>query len=202
MSILVEPATVESLCVAYTAVGRSTGARRRSRGPGRIGALPCMHAQCMRRRARACTRGGAPRPAGHCNVHKEGVRASVPRVVRRSGHRPGTKISPWTVCGCSPWISSLAIQCTIVWTVRTLRTGLIQFHKRFHKPLHNFNSQTSALWSTSMKTRSHRVKHTMKLQKHGSPPLMKLFLKKQLYQLRCAKRGLIHTTLSHCFSDD
>jgi hypothetical protein len=42
-----------------------------------------------------------------------------------------------------------------------------------------------ALWSASLKTRSHRVKNTVKLQKHGSPPLMKLlmklFSKKQLY---------------------
>jgi hypothetical protein len=42
-----------------------------------------------------------------------------------------------------------------------------------------------ALWSASLKTLSHIVKHTVKLQKHDSPPLMKLliklFSKKQLY---------------------
>jgi formate hydrogenlyase subunit 4 len=38
-----------------------------------------------------------------------------------------------------------------------------------------------ALWPASLKTHSHRVKHTVKLQKHHSPPLMKLFSKKQLY---------------------
>jgi formate hydrogenlyase subunit 4 len=42
------------------------------------------------------------------------------------------------------------------------------------------------LWSASLKTHSHRVKHMVKLQKHGSPPLMKLlmklFSKKQLYR--------------------
>jgi formate hydrogenlyase subunit 4 len=39
----------------------------------------------------------------------------------------------------------------------------------------------TALWSASLKTLSHRVKHTVKLQKHNSPLLMKLFSKKQLY---------------------
>jgi hypothetical protein len=38
-----------------------------------------------------------------------------------------------------------------------------------------------ALWLASLKTLSHRVKHTVKLQKHSSPLLMKLFSKKQLY---------------------
>jgi hypothetical protein len=42
-----------------------------------------------------------------------------------------------------------------------------------------------ALWSASLKTLSHGVKHTVKLQKHDSPPLMKLlmklFSKKRLY---------------------
>jgi hypothetical protein len=44
------------------------------------------------------------------------------------------------------------------------------------------------LWLASLKTHSHRVKHMVKLQKHGSssPPLMKLlmelFSKKQLYR--------------------
>jgi hypothetical protein len=42
-----------------------------------------------------------------------------------------------------------------------------------------------ALWSASLKTLSHRVKHTVKLQNHSSPLLtkllMKLFSKKQLY---------------------
>jgi formate hydrogenlyase subunit 4 len=42
------------------------------------------------------------------------------------------------------------------------------------------------LWSASLKTHSHRVKHMVKLQKHGSLPLMKLlmklFSKKQLYR--------------------
>jgi hypothetical protein len=42
-----------------------------------------------------------------------------------------------------------------------------------------------ALWSASLTTLSHRVKHTVKLQKHSSPVLMKLlimlFSKKQLY---------------------
>jgi hypothetical protein len=31
----------------------------------------------------------------------------------------------------------------------------------------------SALWLASLKTLSHRVNHTVKLQKYGSPPLMK-----------------------------
>jgi hypothetical protein len=53
-----------------------------------------------------------------------------------------------------------------------------------------------ALWSASLKTLSHRVKHTVKLQKHGSPPLikllMKLFSKKTalLMKLSCAKQDL------------
>jgi formate hydrogenlyase subunit 4 len=42
------------------------------------------------------------------------------------------------------------------------------------------------LWSASLKTHSHRVKHMVKLPKHGSPLLMKLlmelFSKKQLYR--------------------
>jgi hypothetical protein len=69
------------------------------------------------------------------------------------------------------------------------RFGSVQFYERFHKPLHNFNIQTLALWSASLKTRSHRVKHRMKLQKHGSPPAYEVVFKKQLYKLRCAKRG-------------
>jgi hypothetical protein len=35
-----------------------------------------------------------------------------------------------------------------------------------------------ALWSASLKTLSHRVNHTVKMQKHNSPLLMKLFSKK------------------------
>jgi formate hydrogenlyase subunit 4 len=52
-----------------------------------------------------------------------------------------------------------------------------------------------ALWSASLKTLSHRVKHTVKLQKHGSPPLMKLLMKlfskktALLVKLSCAKQG-------------
>jgi hypothetical protein len=46
-------------------------------------------------------------------------------------------------------------------------------------------AKRSALWPASLRTLSHRVKHTVKLQKYDSPPLMKLlmklFSKKQLY---------------------
>jgi hypothetical protein len=34
-----------------------------------------------------------------------------------------------------------------------------------------------ALWPASLKTLSHRVKHTVKLQKHSSPLLMKFLVK-------------------------
>jgi hypothetical protein len=53
-----------------------------------------------------------------------------------------------------------------------------------------------ALLSASLKTRSHRVKHTVKLQKHDFFPLMKLlmklFSKKTALpvKLSCAKQGL------------
>jgi formate hydrogenlyase subunit 4 len=42
------------------------------------------------------------------------------------------------------------------------------------------------LWSASLKTHSHRVKHMVKLQKHGSLPTHEVahdvILKKQLYR--------------------
>jgi hypothetical protein len=52
-----------------------------------------------------------------------------------------------------------------------------------------------ALWPASLKTLSHRVKHTVKLQKHSSPLLMKLLMKlffqktALLVKLSCAKQG-------------
>jgi hypothetical protein len=38
-------------------------------------------------------------------------------------------------------------------------------------------AKRTALWSAYLKTLSHRVKHTVKLQKHRSPLLMKLLMK-------------------------
>jgi hypothetical protein len=47
-----------------------------------------------------------------------------------------------------------------------------------------------SLWSASLKTRSHGVKHTVKLWKHDSPPFMKLLCRKTvlLVKLICAKQ--------------
>jgi hypothetical protein len=55
-----------------------------------------------------------------------------------------------------------------------------------------------ALWLASLKTLSHRVKHTVKLQKHGSPPLIKLLMK--LFSNSSIGEAELCQTGSRCFT--
>jgi hypothetical protein len=95
----------------------------------------------------------------------------------------------WQACTFSAWcrLASPLYRFSLALRVCVWERGPVwySFMSGFTTSVAKQPALCLTLWSASLKTLSHGVKHTVKLQKHDSPPLMKLlmklFSKKQLY---------------------